>query len=73
MDFVTRLQKYTSLAYVAQLVSAQNETLLCLVGMKYAKIRSHCKAEHLMDQHGETRIYVLKAELKIDADKIVKE
>ena len=43
-------------------------TLLWLTGMEYAKIRTHCKA-----QHGETGTYVLKAELKMDAGEIVKE
>lgn len=54
-------------------MSAQNGTLLWLVEMQYAKIRSHSKAEHLKAQHGEMRIYVLKTELQIDASKIMKE
>ena len=58
---------------VAQLVSAQNETLLCLVGINYVKIGNDCKAKHLMAQNGETRIYVLEAELKRVASKTVKE
>ena len=58
---------------VAQLVSAQKETLLWLAGMNYGKIRSHCKALHLMTQHGETRIYVLETELKMEASQTVKE
>ena len=29
---------------LAQLLSAQNETLLWLAGMNYEKIRTHCKA-----------------------------
>ena len=37
------------------------------------KIRTHCNAEHLMAQHGETRIYVLEVELKMDARQTVKE
>ena len=32
-----------------------------------------CNAEHLMAQHGETRIYVLEVELKMDARQTVKE
>ena len=43
---VTRLQKYISLAQVALLVSAQNEMLLWLMGMKDANIRTHCKDKH---------------------------
>ena len=31
------------------------------------EIETHCKDEHLMAQHGETRIYILEVELKIDA------
>ena len=31
------------------------------------------KASHLMAQHGETRNYVLEAELKMDASQTVKE
>ena len=42
---------------VAQLVSAQNETLW-LARMNYVKIRTHWKA-----QHGKTRIYVLEADV----------
>ena len=37
------------------------------------KIRTHCNAEHLMAQHGETGIYVLEVELKMDARQTVKE
>ena len=54
-------------------MSAQNETLFWLAGMKYVKIGTYCKAEHLKSQHGETRIYVLQAELKMDAGEILKE
>ena len=31
------------------------------------EIRINCKAEHLIAQHGETRIYILEVELKMDA------
>ena len=40
----------------------------CCVG-----IRINCKAEHLIAQHGETRIYILEVELKMDASQTVKE
>ena len=40
--------------------------------MNYVKIRTHCKAKHLMAQHGELRNYVLEAELKMDASQTVK-
>ena len=30
-------------------------------------------AEHLMAQHGETKIYILEVELKMDASQTVKE
>ena len=52
---------------------AQNEMLLWLAGMNCVEIRTHCKAKHLMAQHGETRIYMLEVELKMDASKKVKE
>ena len=32
-----------------------------------------CKASYLMARHGETRNYVLEAELKMDATQAVKE
>ena len=57
----------------ARLVSGQNETLLWLVQMNYLKVPTHQKVLHLIAQVGETRIYVLKAELKMDACKTVKE
>ena len=38
-----------------------------------AEIRTHGKAEHLMVEHDETRIYILKVELKMDASQTVKE
>ena len=41
-----------------------------LAGINYVKIRTNCKAKHLMAQmaqHGERRIYILKAELKMGA------
>ena len=37
------------------------------------EIRYNIKAEHLMAQHGETRIYILEVELKMDASQAVKE
>ena len=37
-----------------------------------AEIRTHGKAEHLMVEH-ETRIYILKVELKMDGSQTVKE
>ena len=58
---------------VTQLVSAQIEALLRLAGMNYVKIRTHCKAENLMAQNGETRNCTLEVELKIDANQTVKE
>ena len=59
---------------VDQLVmNAQNEMLLWLAVMDFVKIWTHCKAKHLMAQHDETRIYMLKAELKMDASQTVKE
>ena len=48
----------------------RNETLFW---MNCVEIRSHCKAEHLMAQHGERRIYILEVELKMDASQTVKE
>ena len=35
------------------------------------EIRYNIKAEHLMLQHGETRIYILEVELKMDASQAV--
>ena len=57
---------------IAQLASAQNETVLRMVKMNHVKILTHCKAKHLMAQY-ETRYYVFKAELKMDASLTVKE
>ena len=37
------------------------------------EIRTHCKAKHLMAQHGKMRIYILKVELKMDASQTLKE
>ena len=37
------------------------------------EIRYNIKAEPLMAQHGETRIYILEVELKMDAGQAVKE
>ena len=37
------------------------------------EIQTHCKVEHLMAQHGEIRIYILKVELKNDASQTAKE
>ena len=49
---------------VDQLVkSAENGTLYWLEGINCVKIRTHCKTLHLMAQHGERRIYILKVEL----------
>ena len=53
--------------------SAQNETLSWLAGMNCVKIRTHCKAKHLMAQNDEGRIYILEVELKMDAIQTVKE
>ena len=52
---------------------SMNETVECMwVNIcKYVKTRTHCKASHLKAQHGEKRIYVLKAELKMDGSEIV--
>ena len=36
-----------------------------------AEIRTHDKAEHLMVEHDETRIYILEVELKMDASQTV--
>ena len=58
---------------VAQLVSAQNETLLWLAAMNYVKLRTHCKAQHLMAKHGKTRNYILEADLRMDASQNLKE
>ena len=44
-----------------------------LAGINYVKIRTNCKAKHLMAQHGERRIYILKVELKMDASQTEKE
>ena len=44
--------------------STQNERLLWLIGMDCVKTGTHCKAEHLMAQHGKTRIYMMEVELK---------
>ena len=52
--------------------SAQNETLLWLAGKNCVEIQPHCKAKHLMALHGETRIYILEVELKMDDGKTVK-
>ena len=41
-------------------------------GMNYVKTRTPCKASYLM-AYGETRNYVLEAELKMDASQTVKE
>ena len=57
---------------VTQLVSAQIEALVWLAGINYVKIQTHCKAENLMAQNGETRNYTLEAELKMDANQTVK-
>ena len=53
--------------------SAQNEKLLWLAGMSCVEIQTHCKAQHLMVQHGEMRISILKIKLKMDASQTVKE
>ena len=50
----------------------QNEMLLWLAGTNYVKIRTHCEAQHLMAQHGETRIDVFEAELNMDASQTVR-
>ena len=50
----------------------QNEMLLWLAGTNYVIIRTHCEAQHLMAQHGETRIDVFQAELKMDASQTVR-
>ena len=47
--------------------------LLWLPGMNCVEIWTHCMAEHLMAQHGEVMIYILEAELKMDASQTVKE
>ena len=52
--------------------SAQNEMLLWLAGKNCVEIQPHCKAKHLMALHGETRIYILEVELKMDDGKTVK-
>ena len=54
-------------------MSAQNKMLLQLAGINYVKIRTHCKAKHLMPQHDETRICILVVELNMDASQTVKE
>ena len=41
--------------------------------MNYVEIWTRCKAEHLIAQHGETRIYILEVELEMDASQTVKE
>ena len=52
---------------------AKNETLLWVTGMNFVKIRTNCKVKHMMVPHGETRIYMLEVELKMDASQTVKE
>ena len=47
--------------------------LLWLAGIHCVNIRTHCKALHLMAQHNETRIYIVEAELKMDASQTGKE
>ena len=55
-----------------QLVTAQqNEMLFWLAGMNYVKIRTHCRAQNLMTQHGETWNCVFEAELKMDTSQTV--
>ena len=38
--------------------------LLWLAEIYCVKIQTNCKAEHLLAQHRETRIYILEVELK---------
>ena len=60
---------------VAQLVSAENETLLWLMGMNYVKIRNYCNGTTFrgLTFNWESRISALQAELKTDASETVKE
>ena len=48
------------------MTAQQNEMLFWLAGMNYVKIRTHCRAQNLMTQHGETWNCVFEAELKMD-------
>ena len=51
--------------------SAKNERLLQLARMKRVKIRTYWKDKNLTAQCGETIIYVLEADLKMDASQTV--
>ena len=53
--------------------SAWNGMLMWLAGINYVKVRTRCKAQHLMAHHGKVRIYIIKVELKMDASQTVKE
>ena len=62
------------LDFVTQLIAAAyswSTSEECTKWDTCVEIRYNIKAEHLMAQHGETRIYILEVELKMDASQAV--
>ena len=73
LDWVIGLCHKTAEMHFPGMGCSTSETLLWLTEMECVKIRTHYKAEHQKAQHGETGACVLKAEPKMDANKVVKE
>ena len=72
-DWIIGLCNKTAEMHYPGMGCSTSDTLQWLTEMEYAKIRTHCKAEHQKAQHGEMGACVLKAEPKMDADEVVKE